>query len=193
VQNCSYCSREWPDEFKACPLCGRALINAVTSPAPSQSGGVNVESEQTTVHGDVTGGDKTVQGDEVGGDKVGGDKIGGNKEEIHGNKIEYHYHGSPQPSQAGAPLEASPSEYDLQAVRELMSAAFSDGDVVTLAFDRFRDVYEDISSGMGKSDKIRRLVDWCERHGHTETLLAEVKQRNPHQYARYAGRVKRKA
>ncbi|MBN1889891.1 MAG: metallophosphoesterase [Thermoflexales bacterium] len=146
--------------FRASSPAGKSAPEDV---ARSQSGGVHVESQQATIQGDVVG----------------------------GNKTEYHYHGSPPPSQAGGtPLDAPPSKYDLQAVRELLSAAFSDGDVVTLAFDRFRAVYEDISGGMGKSDKIRRLVDWCERHGSLETLLAEVKQRNPHQYARYAARVK---
>jgi hypothetical protein len=52
-------------------------------------------------------------------------------------------------------------------------------------------VYEEIGSGMSKGDKIRRMVDRCVRNLQMETLLAEVKRRNPNQYARYASRLKR--
>jgi hypothetical protein len=76
-------------------------------------------------------------------------------------------------------------------VRELLSAAFSDEEVTTLAFDRFRAVYEDISGGMSKTKKIRLLVDWCKDQLVLDKLLAEVQRRNPNQYARYASRLKR--
>jgi hypothetical protein len=96
-------------------------------------------------------------------------------------------HGGTPPAE---PIPAPQSGYDLQAVRELLSAAFSDEEIVTLAFDRFRAVYEDISGAMSKGDKIRRLVDWCDKQVRMDSLLAEVKRRNPKQYARYAARLK---
>ena len=90
---------------------------------------------------------------------------------------------------ASPPAQSAPklqSAYDPQAVRELLSAAFSDEEVMTLAFDRFRPVYEDISGAMGKSTKIRLLVEWCDNNVVLDQLLAEVKRRNPNQYARHA-------
>ena len=96
-------------------------------------------------------------------------------------------------SLASPPAQSVPkqqSAYDLQAVRELLSAAFSDEEVMTLAFDRFRPVYEDISGAMGKGTKIRLLVEWCDRNGALDPLLAEVKRRNPNQYARHAAYLK---
>lgn len=80
--------------------------------------------------------------------------------------------------------------YDLQIVRELLNAAFSDEDVATLAFDRFREVYDEFSSSMSKSEKIRRLVDWCDRNLQVEKLVAEVQRRNLNQYRRYAARLR---
>ena len=101
--------------------------------------------------------------------------------------ITIHYDSAP----SAPPVAPPQSEYDLQVARELLSAAFSDEEVTTLAFDRFRAVYEEIGGGMSKGDKIRRVVDWCERNLQMDVLLAEVKRRNPNQYARYASRLKR--
>jgi hypothetical protein len=82
------------------------------------------------------------------------------------------------------------NKYDLQIMRELLSAAFSDEEITTLAFDRFREVYDDFSGGMSKSEKIRRLVDWCDRNLQVEKLMAETERRNPNQYRRYAARLR---
>jgi 3',5'-cyclic AMP phosphodiesterase CpdA len=97
-------------------------------------------------------------------------------------------HGSQPPAQWVA---APQDEYDLEAVRELLGAAFSDEEIVTLAFDRFRPVYEDISGEMSKTKKIRLLVDWCHAQVVLDKLLAEVKRRNPNQYARFASHLRR--
>ena len=78
----------------------------------------------------------------------------------------------------------------MQAVRELLGAAFSDEEIITLAFDSFRAVYEEIEGESSKTKKIRRLVDWCNSHIQMDTLLAEVKRRNPNQYARFEGRLR---
>jgi hypothetical protein len=46
-------------------------------------------------------------------------------------------------------------------------------------------VYEDLSAGMSKRDKVQRLLDHCVRHDQVGRLLALVRQANPAQYARY--------
>ncbi len=86
---------------------------------------------------------------------------------------------------------APASGYDLQAVRELLGAAFSDEEVVTLAFDRFHAVYDEISGGMSRPEKIRRLVAWCDQYMQLDELVAEIARRNPAQYRRFAPRLKR--
>ena len=86
---------------------------------------------------------------------------------------------------------ADESEWDTEAIRALLNAAFGDEDIVTLCFDRFRGVYEEFSSGMSKRDKIQRLMDHCLRHAQMDDLLAQVRQRNPNQYARYEAQLRK--
>jgi hypothetical protein len=40
---------------------------------------------------------------------------------------------------------------------------------------------------MGKTKKVQRLIEYCDRHGQTPRLLALVRERNPAQYARILG------
>ncbi len=74
-------------------------------------------------------------------------------------------------------------------VRELMLAAFDDGELATLCFDHFRSVYELFSSGMSKPDKVQRLIEHCERHNQLEALLRQVEKRNPAKYDEFAARL----
>jgi len=101
---------------------------------------------------------------------------------------------APTPSTVPPVQSAATSQggYDVRIIRELLSDAFSDEEIITLVFDRFRDVYEDISGGMSKTDKVRRLIDWCEHNVEIVTLLAEVQRRNPAQYARYVARLEKR-
>ncbi len=80
-------------------------------------------------------------------------------------------------------------EWNTEAMRELLSAAFSDEEITTLCFDHFRAVYEDFSSGMSKSAKIQRLVEHCDRNTQMEALAREIERRNRAQYARFALRL----
>ena len=99
--------------------------------------------------------------------------------------------GRPAPGAAvgeGAPVPARPASLPpSETVRALLTAAFSDGELTTFAFDHFRAVYEDFASGMARSDKVQRLVEYAETHGETARLLALVKQANPYQYERLIG------
>jgi len=82
------------------------------------------------------------------------------------------------------------SAYDTAAIRDLLAAALGDGELTTLCFDYFRPVYEDLGSGTSKSQKIQRLLEYCDRHEQMERLLRLVEERNPAQYARFAPRLR---
>ena len=109
---------------------------------------------------------------------------------------------APSPTTAGdvmkgqAPVEGSvhPSRPDPQwnsaALCKLLSAAFSDGELTTLCFDHFRQVYEDFAAGMSKGDKIQRLLDHCIRYARVEELLVAVQKANPGQYRRCEGSLR---
>lgn len=76
--------------------------------------------------------------------------------------------------------------YDLAQIRQLLAAAFSSGEINTLAFDLFYDLHGDFSAGMSKSDRIRRIVEEAERNGRIPHLLAYVQEHTPYQYNRFA-------
>jgi formylglycine-generating enzyme required for sulfatase activity/energy-coupling factor transporter ATP-binding protein EcfA2 len=79
--------------------------------------------------------------------------------------------------------------YDTTALRELLTAAFSDAELDALCYDRFRPVFEAFSGGMSKAQKVQRLVEHCERQMSVEPLLAVVRERNPAQYAHFEARL----
>jgi hypothetical protein len=89
---------------------------------------------------------------------------------------------------SGAP--AADRQWNTTALRDLLTAAFSDGELTTLCFDHFSAVYEDFAAGMSKSDKIQRLLSHCVRHEQVETLLIVVREANPVQYRRYEGQLR---
>jgi hypothetical protein len=76
--------------------------------------------------------------------------------------------------------------YNLQAVRRLLTAAFSADEIAALALDLFYPVYDDFASGMSKGDRVLRIVDYAARHGRIPDLLAYVEKQNPRQYGRFA-------
>jgi hypothetical protein len=83
------------------------------------------------------------------------------------------------------------SEWNTAAMRDLLTAAFDDEELTTLCFDHFLPVYEDLSSGMSKGQKVQRLLDHCTRHDQLGTLVRLVEERNPAQYARFAPSLSR--
>jgi hypothetical protein len=96
----------------------------------------------------------------------------------------------PKPiSKTKPPQTTSASQPKTEVVRELLNAAFNDSDITTLCFDYFRSVYDDFGSGMGKGEKIQRLVEYCEQNLQMETLLAKIQKRNPYQYQRYRDKL----
>ncbi len=80
--------------------------------------------------------------------------------------------------------------WNTEALRELLTAAFSDEELTIFCFDHFRPVYEDFSTGMSKGQKIQRLLDNCIRKVQVEMLLAEVHKANPMQYLQFERQLK---
>jgi hypothetical protein len=87
-----------------------------------------------------------------------------------------------------SPTDEALSEFDTVAIRQLLSQAFSDDELMSFCFDHFRPVYEDLSYGMSKSQKIQQLLAYCARLGQFERLLELVREQNPYQYSRYMER-----
>ena len=85
------------------------------------------------------------------------------------------------------PARATPNT---AVVRELLSAAFNDGDLTRLCFDFFRPVYENFGDGMGAGKKIQLLLDYCDRHEQWDELFEAVRDRNPAKYARFRHRLR---
>jgi hypothetical protein len=94
-----------------------------------------------------------------------------------------------QPATANARSAASEPVWNTVVVRELLAAAFSDEELTSLCFDHFRPVYDDFGVGMGKGQKIQRLLDYCVRQRQLERLLSLVADHNPAQYALYLSRL----
>ncbi len=76
--------------------------------------------------------------------------------------------------------------YNLAAIRQLLNDAFSSGEIKTLAFDRFQEVYNDFAAGMSKSQMIEALLENAHKNGRIPDLLDYVKKENPYQYNQYA-------
>ena len=68
------------------------------------------------------------------------------------------------------------------AIHNLLVAAFSDEELVTLCFEHFRSVYDSFAGGMSREQKILRLMEYCDRRKELGKLLKEIKERNPNQY-----------
>lgn len=81
-------------------------------------------------------------------------------------------------------------EYNLHTIRELLGDAFSSGEITTLAFDLFHDVYQDFAAGMTRSQKIEMLVNHANQKGKIPELLAYVQRQNVYQYGRFEDQLK---
>jgi hypothetical protein len=93
-----------------------------------------------------------------------------------------------------AQAEPEPSErnaWNFEAIRNLLTAAFSDSELTNFCFDYFSEVYETFSSGMSKPQKIQELLDYSRRHVEVEHLLQLVETQNPSQYARFAAALRK--
>jgi hypothetical protein len=97
---------------------------------------------------------------------------------------------APSLSIPSAKSTIQPADYDLRAIRNLLTVALDDEELTSLCFDHFRRVYEEFSTGMSKRQKVQRLIEYCERHLELDRLLHIVRQQNPSQYSVFEGQLK---
>jgi hypothetical protein len=77
------------------------------------------------------------------------------------------------------------TSYDTAAVRQLLAEGLSDETIDTLCYDYFRSVYDQLSVGMSKGQKIQRLIEYCDRQNRIPDLLDAIRQLNPAKYMQY--------
>lgn len=75
--------------------------------------------------------------------------------------------------------DRQPGQPDTATIRRLLSDALSDDEFVALCMDHFRPVFEQFTAGMGRGDKIQRLIEHCVRRREIPKLLDLVRQLNP--------------
>jgi pSer/pThr/pTyr-binding forkhead associated (FHA) protein len=88
------------------------------------------------------------------------------------------------------PQRPARAQWSSVAIRKLLIAAFNDEELTALCFDHFPDVYEQFGGGMGKTQKIQRLMEHCGRHRQFDQLLVRVHERNPDQYDYFETQLK---
>lgn len=81
------------------------------------------------------------------------------------------------------------TKYNTVAIRQLLSDGLSDETVTVLCFDYFRPVYEGLSTGMSKGQKIQLLIEYCVRQNRIPYLLEAIRGINPAKYAQYESRL----
>jgi hypothetical protein len=82
------------------------------------------------------------------------------------------------------------TQYDLPAVRKLISQSFNDDALVIFCQDYFYDVYDDFSVSMSKEVKIGRLLDHCQRNLLLDDLISRVAEKNPRRFEEYKVKIK---
>lgn len=98
------------------------------------------------------------------------------------------------PAPGAAPQDTPPpppnkAEWNTAALRELLMAAFTDGELTNFCYDYFRPVYEQFAGGMSKPDKVQRLIVFCENSGQVPQLLAQLKDSAAFQYGIFESRL----
>lgn len=72
-------------------------------------------------------------------------------------------------------------DYSPADIRTFLTDAFSDEEIEIFCFDNFPWVQNEFSSGMSKNEKIRRLIEYCQRHELVPQLISalHVARRGP--------------
>ena len=74
---------------------------------------------------------------------------------------------------------------DLAAVRQFLQEHLTSAELEAICLDYFRDVYNEFAPGMTNSQRIQLLLDYCDKRGRLDSLLAAVRRVQPEMYRRY--------
>ena len=69
--------------------------------------------------------------------------------------------------------------------RKFLQEFFSDEELTNFCFDYFPQVYNDFTTGMPKSQKVRMVVENSQRRGRIEELLAALERERPKSYPNF--------
>jgi hypothetical protein len=85
------------------------------------------------------------------------------------------------------PIKETPAKvsYDRAKIRKLLTESLTDENLDFLCMDYFPRVFEQFSSGMSKTQKTQRLIEYCLRHIQFPHLFELVKDINPDKFTEY--------
>jgi DNA-binding winged helix-turn-helix (wHTH) protein len=92
-------------------------------------------------------------------------------------------------SGAEALSQYAEQEYNTAAIRELMTKAFSDEELISFCFDHFLGTYEKFCTGMSRVMKIHYLIEDSYRQGRLEELLSLLKKYRPMHYEQFGATI----
>ncbi|MBI1876746.1 MAG: hypothetical protein HYR94_00625, partial [Chloroflexi bacterium] len=79
--------------------------------------------------------------------------------------------------------------HNTAAIRKLLIAAFTDGDLTAFCFDHFREVHDKFGRGLNRTEKIQLLLEYCEINQSLDKLLELVRTERPVQYQRFSSQL----
>lgn len=77
------------------------------------------------------------------------------------------------------------TEYNTDAIREMVLAALSAEEIDQLIFDHFREVNDRLSDSMTQSQRVQELLSYLTRTGRIHEIIDHVERINPFQYKRF--------
>jgi len=80
-------------------------------------------------------------------------------------------------------------KYNLAAIRDLIQSGLTKEEFDDLVYDYFRSVYNQFTDGMTTNNKVRRLLEYAERHREIEQLLREVEKISPQIFGEYKNKI----
>jgi formylglycine-generating enzyme required for sulfatase activity len=86
-------------------------------------------------------------------------------------------------------MTSDTQDYNMATIRQFLLAAFTPEELRRFCYDRlaFRPVANRFGLGHGLDDMVDELITYCDRYRLLPELLAELKELNPRQYARFVG------
>ena len=82
------------------------------------------------------------------------------------------------------PDDRSYAGWDTGAIRQLLSAAFDDEELIAFCYDYFPPVCDKFGVGMSKERKVQCLLDHAVRNDQVARLLELLRELRAHQYVR---------